>query len=538
MNLIATQSEVLEWGYTSGKIYSDPFNSIDLDVVLEHESGKSWRVPAFWAVGQDWRVRFAPPVPGNYQVTTICSDVENVSLNGREAALHASPYEGQHPLKCHGSLCVAASRRTLQFSDGTPFFWLGDTWWMGLCNRLLWPEDFQKLVADRQTKGFTVIQIVAGLYPDMPEFDPRGVNEGGYPWHAEFSSINPIYFDMADLRIQWLVHSGLVPCIVGSWGYYLPILGIDKMKKHWRYLVARWGAYPVIWCLAGEALMPFYLAKDKSRDELTQKIGWTELAGYVREIDPFQRLITIHPTSVGRNQLLDDSPLNINMLQTGHDGYRSVPNTINLVRTEYQRSPAMPVLVGEANYEGILQNNEAAVQRLTFWSAILSGACGHTYGANGLWQLNTHNKPYGASPGGGTWGGPTWEDASKLPGSGQLGMAKRLLMRYKWWCFEPHPEWVEPSGSADNVDYPFAAGIPGEVRLIYFYWPTFHAPNRQYKLCQLESGLHYKAYFWNPRNGQEFNIGEVIQGDDNTWIIPIQPELKDWVIVLERLEAR
>ena len=75
------------------------------------------------------------------------------------------------------------------------------------------------------------------------------------------TSINPIYFDMADLRIQWLVHSGLVPCIVGCWGYYLPLLGIEKMKKHWRYLVARWGAYPVIWCLAGEALMPFYLAK-------------------------------------------------------------------------------------------------------------------------------------------------------------------------------------------------------------------------------------------------------------------------------------
>ena len=538
MNLIAAQCEVLEWGYTSGKIYADPFNSINLDVVLEHESGISWRVPAFWVGEQEWRVRFAPPIPGNYQVTTICSDIENVSLHGQGAALQASLYEGQHPLKYHGSLRVAASRRTLEFSDGTPFFWLGDTWWMGFCNRLQWPEDFQKLVADRQTKGFTVIQIVAGLYPDMPAFDPRGVNEGGFPWYSKFSSINPAYFDMADLRIQWLVHSGLVPCIVGCWGYYLPLLGLEKMKKHWRYLVARWGAYPVIWCLAGEALMPFYLSKDKSADELTQKIGWTELACYLREIDPFHRLITIHPTSVGRNQLQDESLLDINMLQTGHDGYRSVPNTINLVCREYQQSPAMPVLVGEANYEGILQNNDAAVQRLTFWSAILSGACGHTYGANGLWQLNTHNKPYGASPWGGTWGGPAWEGASRLPGSDQLGMAKRLLMRYRWWCFEPHPEWVEPSGSADNVDFPFAAGIPGEVRVIYFYWPTFQAPNRQYKIRHLEPVLHYKAYFWNPQNGQEFSLGEVKLGDDNTWIIPIQPELKDWVIVLERLEAR
>ena len=226
------------------------------------------------------------------------------------------------------------------------------------------------------------------------------------------------------------------------------------------------------------------------------------------------------------------------MLQTGHDGYRCVPNAIRHICREYQRSPAMPVLVGEANYEGILHGNEAAVQRLTFWSAILSGACGHSYGANGLWQINTRSKPYGASPWGGTWGGPAWEDASQLPGSDQLGMAKRLLQRYKWWCFEPHPEWVEPAGNPDNVDFPFAAGIPGEVRMVYFYWPTFQAPNRQYLVRYLESGIHYRAFFWDPRNGQEFNLGEVIQGDDYTWYIPIQPELKDWVVVLERLNAR
>ena len=42
---------------------------------------------------------------------------------------------------------------------------------MGLVKRLGWPEDFQLLTADRISKGFAVIQIVAGLYPDMPPFD-------------------------------------------------------------------------------------------------------------------------------------------------------------------------------------------------------------------------------------------------------------------------------------------------------------------------------------------------------------------------------
>jgi hypothetical protein len=109
-----------------------------------------------------------------------------------------------------------------------------------------WPEDIQMLAADRIKKGFTVVQIVAGLYPDMPEFDPRGANEAGYPWEKGYSRINPAYFDQADLRIQYLAEVGLVPCIVGCWGYFLPIMGLPKMKQHWRYLSTCGRSIPLI----------------------------------------------------------------------------------------------------------------------------------------------------------------------------------------------------------------------------------------------------------------------------------------------------
>ena len=80
-------------------------------------------------------------------------------------------------------------------------------------------EDFQELAADRVAKGFSLIQIVAGLYPDMEPFDERGANEAGFPWDREFTRINPAYFDLADLR---LAHRGAVrvwfPCIFGLLG--------------------------------------------------------------------------------------------------------------------------------------------------------------------------------------------------------------------------------------------------------------------------------------------------------------------------------
>ncbi len=45
---------------------------------------------------------------------------------------------------------------------------------MGLCKRLKWPEEFKQLTDDRIKKGFTLIQIVAGLSPDMAFPDERG----------------------------------------------------------------------------------------------------------------------------------------------------------------------------------------------------------------------------------------------------------------------------------------------------------------------------------------------------------------------------
>lgn len=531
--LASTQHVTTEWSYTSAVAYDDPFNDIQLDILLRHSDGEVWCVPAYWAGDQTWRVRFAPPKPGTYTVTTHCSDDRNASLHRQTAIIVATPYAGHDPLLRHGPLRVRRDGRLLEYADGTPFYWLGDTWWMGFCRRLSWPDDFQRLTADRVQKGFTLIQIVAGLYPDMPALDPRGANEAGLPWEQGFARINPAYFDMADLRLQWLVRSGLVPCVVGCWGYYLPLMGIDRIKAHWRYLIARWGSYPVVWCMAGEGTMPYYLSADPDRDRALQMEGWTEVARYVRATDPCHRPITIHPTQIGRDQVTDDGVLDFDMLQTGHGGYSSVPNTVAKVTAERDRQPPMPVIVGEVNYEGILHGTQAETQRLTYWSAVLSGAAGFTYGANGLWQVNTREVPYGPSPHGASWGDTPWDQARDLEGSRQLGMAKELLTRYDWSRFEPHPEWVEPAGSAEHIEAPFAAGIPRQVRVIYLYQPLMPWTQSRTWVRGLEPDLIYQAFYWNPRTGARHALGAVEPNADGAWPIPVQPTMSDWVLVLE-----
>jgi hypothetical protein len=81
--------------------------------------------------------------------------------------------------------------------------------------------------------------------------------------------------------------------------------------------------------------------------------------------------------------------------------------------------------------------------RRMFWLCMMNGAAGHTYGANGIWQVNRRGDPHGASPHGGNYGKIPWDEAMKLAGSEQVGFGKRLLEQYPWQKFQPHPEWAE-----------------------------------------------------------------------------------------------
>jgi len=507
---------MMEWSFYSQKKYRDPFNEVEFSVAFKGPGGDEKIVPGFWS-GENR------------------SETSDSGLNGKTGRFEITPYEGKNPLFVHGPIKVSADRRHFEHLDGTPFFWLGDFWTMGMVKQLTWPEVFQTLTADRVSKGFSTILVVAGLLPDMPPFDERGANEAGFPWEKDFERINPAYFDMADLRINWLAHSGLVPCIFACWGFFLSWMGVEKMKQHWRYLIARYGAYPSIWGLAGEAMMPYYLSENPEKDSAFQRKGWTQIARYVREIDPYHHPITIHPRhggpretiDCGHNQVEDASVLDFDMLQTGHGDTASVPNTVERVVECYEHTPRMPVINGEVCFEGHCGANWQNVQRFMFWACVLSGAAGHTYGANGLEHVNTPENPYGVTPQGTGWSILSWQEGYQLPGGRQVGLGKKLLERYEWWRMEPHPEWVEPHWNRDEYFFPYAAGIPGELRIIY-------TANPECVIKHLERDVSYRASWFNPMSGEDFPIG-VIRGDDNgDWKSPPMLIYQDWILVLER----
>ncbi len=528
MEFLALMNCLIELSFRSSAAYADPYNAVEMTAVFTPPSGASIAVPAFWAGDNVWKVRFSAAAPGEYHFETQSSNPQDAGLHGQRGTIQVTPYPGKNPLLQHGRIRVAADRRHFEHADGTPFFWTGDTWWMGLSKRLDWPQGFQELAADRVEKGFNVVQIIAGPYPDMDAWDARGRNEAGFPFTENFDAVNPAYFDHADLKISHLVQSGLMPCIVGMWGYYLPQIGEEKIKRFWRYLVARYGAYPVAWCLCGEGMMPWYLSKTPDADREAQRHGWTEVMRHVRAVDGFHNLISIHPTQYGREQVEDPALMDFEMLQTGHGDLESVPNVIECVRQSVDREPRMPVVNSEVNYEGILGRCWQNIQRLCFYHTVLNGAAGYTYGANGIWQMSTPETPYGASPHGRCWGNTPWQEAMRLPGSRQIGLGGAFIRRYPWWELRRHNEWIDESGNPEDPYGRVAMGIPGKLRIVYAPM-CWDAP----RVKGIESDAKYRAYYVDPCTGRQTDLGQVQAGPDGIWTPPLPPEVHDWLLVLE-----
>ena len=126
-------------------------------------------------------------------------------------------------------------------------------------------------------------------------------------------------------------------------------------------------------------------------------------------------------------------------------------------------------------------------------------------------------------------GGPPWNEAAQLPGSRHLGLAKKFLERFEWWRLEPNPEWVDPHWTKEDYQLPYAAGLPGKLRIV-FLPPMWEPPT----IKSLESGVSYRAYFFDPRTGKEHAIGDVAARLDGSWKSPITPTFEQWILVLEK----
>jgi hypothetical protein len=246
----------------------------------------------------------------------------------------------------------------------------------------------------------------------------------------------------------------------------------------------------------------------------------------LREGDEGRHLITFHPTGQYSSAIyFHDSPwLDFNMVQTGHTRDRDNHTTI---LAEYSRTPTKPVLDGEPGYENIPHAFDGAnprleaihTRRFCYW-ALFSGAFGHTYGCNDIWQMwKRGDKPVisAALP---------WDEAIHLPGSGQMQHARSLIESGPYFDRMPDPSLVEPPNTT-GADYVAACRAPdGRYALVYF--PSGKTASLRTFLLK---GPQLAVRWYDPRTGESIPRAAIdIAPWKSTLFIP--PSVNDWVLVL------
>jgi hypothetical protein len=498
----AAQWQPIELSFT-GPALDNPYTDLDATVIFTHSGGATVSRPLFWDGDRTWRARFASTHADGAWTWRVRTDTGH-ELAPDSGELLAGPSEPghAHPALSHGLLRPADSRRALCLADGTPYFLVIDTAW-GLPWRAS-TADVLEYARDRADKGFNAALLMS-VQPDTRAAGPRdrSADEGfdvGFEDlpDGRLTKINHDYFRTLDGLLSILVAHGITPIlqpVFQGFGWKgLDVAGTvappAEYARYARYLVARYGASPVIYlpCGDGTGTEPQVAAAGEE----------------IEACDAYGQPTGIHYRPHHRNDVHQAADwLDFQSCQTGHAGDH-VPDRVARMWTQ---RPVKAVINGEPSYEhtgrhgvaeGWWQGHEA-------WSNLCAGALtGVAYGAASLWQWRHHaaepgHPPYFLAADAG------WREALAFEGSRYVGLVGRIVAGLP--LAEAEPCWDVSLNSRGLL-------VPGRLYLGY----AEHGGPWMF----LDSGGRIPSRYWmiDPRTGVVISSGRTppdrvpIENDD------------------------
>lgn len=417
-------------------------------------------------------------------------------------------------------LSVSPNRRFLMHDDGSPFFYLGDTAWE-LFHRLN-RDDASRYLEDRAAKGFTVIQAVA-----ISEFD--GLSDpnayGDLPLHDQDPTRpNDAYFRhvdwIVDRAAQLGMFIGLLPTWadkVGpiNWGTGPEVFTVANAAVYGRYLGEHYREAPIIWILGGDRnpTLPAHIDT------------WRSLAEGLAAGGGGNHLRTFHPQgrSSSATFVHDEDWLDFNMIQSGHHELNS-PN-YRMIEADYSRKPVKPVIDAEPCYEDHPVNWKPELGHFSDWDArkaaywsLFAGSCGHTYGANSIFQFWTGGDPgkFGARR--------PWQEALDLPGSSQMKHARTLIESRQVFDRIPDQSLIvsDPGIDADHVR---------ATRAVDYSYAFVYLPSGKPVTLDLSPFPKTPRVHWyDPRTGESHSTSI---SESAMFTPPSSSPENDWILTLD-----
>lgn len=347
--------------------------------------------PCFWDGNATWRLRFSPPAVGDWAFVTSFSEETNGGLHNRTGQFTAAAYTGENPLYRHGILRPSATGRYLEHSDGTPFYWLGDTHWSGFSSAEHWVGTdnssfdrsgsmFKEMVDVRARQGYSVWKAETFVVNGGQGGQGGSItNDGGAAWGAEgrYKELRPAFWAAIDRRVAYANSRGLVVSLAfAGIGRGMPDATTEApVTALARYAVARYAGFNTVWTTCQE-----YCANGDSA-------AWGRVAESQFALDPLQRSTSLHncasnPIPAWRNA----SWYGHVTMQQGH----GITSPYTHWYSHYTLSPPRVLIEDEANYEllryaSMKTNVPGWLARQSAWQSQVAGAAGYTYGGQGIW---------------------------------------------------------------------------------------------------------------------------------------------------------
>jgi hypothetical protein len=309
----------------------------------------------------------------------------------------------------------------------------------------------------------------------------------------------------------------LVPAYLGwkggddGWFQDIRLAGADTLRKYGRFVGRRYQSFPnIVWVMGGDFTPP-------------QPDRWSvdALAAGIREGGAAQ-LMTAHCGQASPSSALDNPPwLDFNNVYSYADNLNEV--TIR----EYGRKPVKPFILIESVYEGEHHSTPDRIRRQAYGS-ILTGAAGHFYGNNPVWNFDSPTKVYPSKQ--------PWKDALDSRGAGDMSRLWKFFQGVRWDALIPdtvHSILVAGSGRAGSAGYSVAA-VTGDGKTAVVYVAA-GAPGKV--LIDLkESMLPCEGLWIDPADGTRIEIDALrtARGGQRNVVTPGRNSsgATDWILYL------
>ncbi len=411
------------------------------------------------------------------------------------------PMTAQKPW-ANGRLKVSENQRFLQFENGKPFFWLGETPW--LMPERLNRDEVEFYLKTCHDAGYNMAQVQ--VLNDVPSYNIYGVpshdKSGKLLVSAPYS-----YWDHLDYIVDMAAQNDIYVGLVCIWGGLVKAgkMTVEQAKTYGTFLANRYKNRPnIIWMIGGDI-----------QGDIKAEV-WETLATTIKQIDK-NHLMTYHPRGryTSAKWWSKASWIDFHTFQSGHRRYGQrmgnkdypIPDNTEednwmYVDSTWAYKPIKPVLDDEPIYEEIPQGLHDAseplwkacdVRRFAYWS-VFAGSCGHTYGHNAIMQFyRTGCQPsYHCKK--------SWTEALNDPGFHQMKYLKHLMLAFPYFERVPDQSIVLDNGTQYDR---LAATRGNDYLLVYNY------TSRDMKIdLRKISGDKKKVWWMNAGTGRLTWLGE------------------------------